>query len=179
MQEHMPARRATPEVRPDTPEALPDTPEARRATPDDAAELIRLRAVMLRSFPQPNWNDDWQQTSEQILRRRFTEPSPTMAAFVVDRPDGAGLAACALGIVEERLGGPGNPAGLMGYVFSVATDPDQRRKGYSRACMTALLDWFRESGAGVADLRTSEWGEPLYASLGFRRTPDPAMRLRL
>ncbi|MEU4558078.1 GNAT family N-acetyltransferase [Actinoplanes sp. NPDC023936] len=152
---------------------------ARRATPDDAAELVRLRAVMFQSFPQPNRNDDWRKASEEILRRRFAEPSPTMAAFVVDCPDGAGLAACALGIVEERLGGPGNPSGMMGYVFSVVTDPDQRRKGYSRGCVTALLDWFREQGAGAADLRASESGEPLYTSLGFRRTPDPAMRLRL
>jgi GNAT superfamily N-acetyltransferase len=102
-----------------------------------------------------------------------------MAAFVVDRPAGAaGLAACAIGIIEERLGSPASPAGLIGYVFSVVTDPDQRRKGYSRGCTTALLDWFRARGVGMVDLRASEEGESLYESLGFRRTADPAMRLR-
>lgn len=45
--------------------------------------------------------------------------------------------------------------------------------------MEALLDWFRERGVRRVDLRASEEGEPLYASLGFVRTPDPAMRLTL
>ncbi|BBH63699.1 N-acetyltransferase [Actinoplanes sp. OR16] len=153
--------------------------QIRQATPDDAAELLRLRAVMLQSFPQPDWNDDWREPARQILLRRLAEPLPTMAAFVADRPDGTGLAACAVGVIEERLGNPMNLHGLAGYVFSVVTDPDQRRRGYSRACMTALLDWFRSRGVSKVDLRASEEGEPLYESLGFRRTPDPAMRVSL
>jgi hypothetical protein len=44
--------------------------------------------------------------------------------------------------------------------------------------MTALLGWFDGLGIGVVDLRASTHGEPLYASLGFVRTPDPAMRRR-
>lgn len=134
---------------------------------------------MLRSFPQTNWTDDWREPARRTIRRRFAEDRPTMAAFVVDREDGAGLAACAVGVIEERLGDPGKPNGLAGYVFSVVTDPDQRRRGYSRACMAALLDWFRSRGVGTVDLRASKEGEPLYASLGFSRTADPAMRIRL
>lgn len=33
-----------------------------------------------------------------------------------------------------------NPLGADGYVFSVATDPDARRRGYARACVDALLE---------------------------------------
>ncbi|WP_433826278.1 GNAT family N-acetyltransferase [Actinoplanes sp. CA-015351] len=157
--------------------------QIRQATPGDAAELVRLRAVMLQSFPQPDWNDDWREPARKTLVRRLSEPEPTMAAFVVDRTGGAGggtgLAACAVGIIEERLGNPGNPGGLVGYVFSVVTDPDHRRQGYSRGCMTALLGWFRSRGVGAVDLRASQDGEPMYESLGFRRTADPAMRLRV
>ncbi|RAK38426.1 acetyltransferase (GNAT) family protein [Actinoplanes lutulentus] len=134
---------------------------------------------MLQSFPQPGWNDDWREPALQTLVERLSEPEPTMAAFVVDRADGAGLAACVIGIIEKRLGSPSNPGGLVGYVFSVVTDDDQRRQGYSRGCMNALTDWFRSRGVGVVDLRASQDGEPLYESLGFRRTADPAMRLRL
>lgn len=151
----------------------------RQATPDDAAELIRLREVMLRSVDGANWNDDWREPARETLVRRLGAPEPTLAAFVADRPDGSGLAACVVGVIEERLGNPGNPGGVVGYVFSVATDVDMRRRGYSRACMTRVLEWFRERGVGVADLRASPDGEPLYRSLGFVRTSDPAMRLRL
>jgi GNAT superfamily N-acetyltransferase len=151
---------------------------ARPATPDDADELVRLRAIMLQTFNDPrSWNDEWRSPSRDILRKRLAGPS--MAAFVVDRPDGGGLAACAVGIVEERLGSPGNPSGRFGYVFNVSTDPSHRRRGYSRACMESLLEWFRSRGVGTADLRASADGEPLYADLGFVRTRDPAMRMRI
>ncbi|MCU7724739.1 GNAT family N-acetyltransferase [Actinoplanes sp. KI2] len=150
---------------------------ARPATPDDADELVRLRAVLLTSMNPPIWDDAWRTPSHEALTTRLS--SPTLAAFVVDRPDGTGLAACAVGTIEHRLGAPGDPEGRSGYVFSVATDPDMRRRGFSRQCMTALLEWFRAQGVRKIDLRASAEAEPLYRSLGFTRTPDPAMRLRL
>jgi GNAT superfamily N-acetyltransferase len=164
---------------------------ARPAGPDDADELVRLRAVLLTSINPSNWDDDWRKPAREALTDRLAAPadglstghpvppSPTLAAFVVDRPDGTGLASCALGTIEHRLGAPGDPLGRTGYVFSVATDPDMRRRGFSRECMTALLEWFEAQGVRKVDLRTSAEAEPLYRSLGFARTPDPAMRLRI
>jgi GNAT superfamily N-acetyltransferase len=153
---------------------------ARPATPDDADELVRLRAVLLTSMNPPIWDDAWRTPSRATLIARLaTSPAPTLAAFVVDRPDGAGLAACAVGTIEHRLGAPGDPQGRTGYVFSVATEPGMRRRGFSRQCMTALLEWFRSQDVRKVDLRASAEAEPLYRSLGFARTPDPAMRLRL
>jgi GNAT superfamily N-acetyltransferase len=151
----------------------------RQAVPADAGELVRLRAIMLGHFSAENWNDDWREPARASLERRLAVPEPTLAAFVADRPDGPGLVSCVVGLVEERLGNPFNPDGRVGYVFNVATDPAYRRRGYSRACMEALLQWFRDQGAGAADLTASPDGEPLYASLGFTRKSDPAMRLRL
>jgi ribosomal protein S18 acetylase RimI-like enzyme len=152
---------------------------ARAATPDDADELVRLRAVMLQTFTDPGrWNDDWREPARQTLRKRLTGPGSSMAAYVVDHPSEPTLAACAVGLIEQRLGGPGNPGGQVGYVFNVATDPAQRRRGHARACMEGLLGWFRSRGVKVVDLKASAEGEPLYESLGFVRAPDPAMRLR-
>jgi GNAT superfamily N-acetyltransferase len=150
---------------------------ARRATPADAEELVRLRKVMQDSHIGPNPDVSWQPAAVDTLGKKLADPAGDLTAFVVERP--GGLAACAVGTIEYRLGGPGNPHGMSGYVFSVATDPDMRRRGYSRACMEALLAWFRERGVSKIDLRASSDGEPLYASLGFVRTPDPAMRLTL
>jgi GNAT superfamily N-acetyltransferase len=155
--------------------------EVRKASAAYAAELVRLRGVMLASVTGREPVDDgWQQAARETLRTRLDEPDPTLVAFVVDRSDRpGGLAACAVGSVQFQLGGPDNPTGETGYVFSVATDPDRRRRGYSRSCMTALVDWFRDRGIKTIDLRASQEGEPLYRSLGFVRTPDPTMRLRL
>ena len=145
---------------------------ARPAGPDDAPELVRLRTVLLDAA----WDDSWCEPARQAIIDGLA--SGTMAAFVVDRPGGGGPAACAVGVIDNRLGRPGDPSGRAGYVLNVATDPDQRRRGHCRACMTALLDWFRARGISRVDLRASGEAEPLYRSLGFDRTADPAMRLR-
>ena len=159
----------------------PNMIKVRRAEPGDAAEIVRLRAVMLASVdgaePAPG---PWQQAAREVLRQRLVEPEELLAVLVVDAPDRSGvLAACATGTIDRRLGGPGNPSGLTGYVFNVVTDPGYRRRGYSRACLTALLDWYRERGVGKVDLRASAQGEPLYRSLGFEPTSGPTLRLSL
>ncbi|MGW1714346.1 GNAT family N-acetyltransferase [Streptomyces sp. NPDC002156] len=152
----------------------------RRATPHDAEELLRLRQVMIDSMLGANTDAGWQSDSLATVSARLADPDGGFAAFVVDRPERPGsLAALVVGTVEYRIGRAGNPHGRVGYVFSVATDPDARRRGYARACMEALVEWFREEGVGQIDLTASADAEPLYASLGFTRQPDPFMRLRL
>ncbi|MWA10906.1 GNAT family N-acetyltransferase [Streptomyces sp. BA2] len=158
----------------------------RRATPEDAEELIRLRQVMIDSVfatgsaSASGSDTGWHAESLPVVRDKLADPDGDFAAFVVDRPDRPGkLAALVVGTLDYRIGRAGNPRGVIGYVFSVATDPDQRRRGYARACMEVLLDWFRERGAGSVDLNASAEAEPLYASLGFVRKPDPSMRLSL
>lgn len=151
----------------------------RRAVAEDAEEVLRLRQVMIASM-SPDAPTDWQAGSLPGLRSRLADPGGDFAAFVVDhldRPDA--LAALVVGTLEYRIGGPDRPGGLLGYVFSVATDPDARRRGYARACMDELLAWFRERGAGHVMLTASPDAEPLYASMGFTRdaTLDAAVPL--
>jgi GNAT superfamily N-acetyltransferase len=153
----------------------------RRATPEDAAELLRLRQVMIDSMPGSDPGTDWHAESLPTLRDRLTSDAD-FGAFVVDQPERPGtLAALVVGTVDYRIGKAGNPRGTVGYVFSVATDPDARRRGYARACMEELLAWFRERGALRVQLTASPEAEPLYASLGFlpKPRPDPLMELEL
>ncbi|NEY31163.1 GNAT family N-acetyltransferase [Streptomyces sp. PRKS01-65] len=152
----------------------------RRAVPGDAGEVLRLRQVMLDSLAAAPGSAQWQADSLPVLRGRLADPDGDFAAFVVDHPRRPGaLAALVAGTLEYRIGRAGNPRGLVGHVFSVATDPQERRRGHARACMTELLEWFRERGAGHVMLNASPDAEPLYRSLGFTRDPDPSMRLHL
>ncbi|MFG2262541.1 GNAT family N-acetyltransferase [Streptomyces sp. NPDC048720] len=152
----------------------------RRAEPEDAAEVLRLRQVMIDSMAHADRSTDWHAESLPVLRARLAEPEGEFAAFVVDHPERPGaLAALVAGTLDYRIGRAANPLGTVGYVFSVATDPDARRRGYARACMDALLGWFRERGADLVQLTTSSAGAPLYASLGFRPKPDPLLELWL
>ncbi|MFG2780872.1 GNAT family N-acetyltransferase [Streptomyces prunicolor] len=151
----------------------------RRAAPDDAAELLRLRQVMIDSMAGSDPGTDWHAESLPTLRERLAADED-FGAFVVDHPERPrALAALVVGTIEYRIGKAGNPHGKVGYVFSVATDPDARRRGYARACMEELLAWFRERGARRVHLTASPDAEPLYASLGFAPKPDPLMELKL
>ncbi|GHA55816.1 N-acetyltransferase [Streptomyces tauricus] len=151
----------------------------RRAVPEDAEELLRLRQVLIDSMAGADTSTGWHAESLATVRGRLADPDGGFAAFVVDHPERPGaLGALVAGTVEYRIGRPGNPHGRIGYVFSVATDPGVRRRGYARACMEELVVWFRERGVGQIDLTASPEAAPLYASMGFVRTPDPLMRLK-
>ncbi|MBC9724122.1 GNAT family N-acetyltransferase [Streptomyces sp. TRM68367] len=152
----------------------------RRAVPEDAGEVLRLRQVMIDAMAGAAGAADWHAESLPTLTAELADPDGDFAAFVVDHPERPGaLAALVAGTLEYRIGRAGHPRGRDGYVFSVATDPEVRRRGYARACMEELLRWFRDRGAGKIDLHASAAAEPLYASLGFVRKPDPSMRLVL
>ncbi|MFF0103653.1 GNAT family N-acetyltransferase [Streptomyces hirsutus] len=154
-------------------------PRVRRAVADDAEEVLRLRQVMIDSMARSSPATDWHADALPVLRAKLAEPDGPFAAFVVDRPERGGLAALVAGSIEYRIGGAHDPHGTDGYVFSVATDPDARRRGHARACMEALLEWFRERGARRIRLTATAQAEPLYTSLGFARRPDPLLELRL
>jgi GNAT superfamily N-acetyltransferase len=153
---------------------------ARRAAPEDAAEVLRLRQVMIDSMSGTDTSTDWHLESLPTLRARLATVEGDFAAFVVDHPDRPGaLAALAAGTTDYRIGRSADPRGTVGYVFSVATDPGTRRRGYARACVTALLGWLRDQGAHRVQLTASAEGQPLYTSLGFSPKPDPLLELTL
>ncbi|MGY0023798.1 GNAT family N-acetyltransferase [Streptomyces sp. YJ-C3] len=154
-------------------------PLVRRAVAEDAEELVRLRKIMLDSM-NPSSDTSWQSATTETLRAHLADAQGELAAFVVDAPTGDGrLAACAAGVIHRGLGSPGNPFGLSGHVSNVCTDPEYRHRGFSRACMEALLGWYRDRDVRRIDLHATMQGEPLYTSLGFVRTPAPSMRLTL
>lgn len=149
---------------------------SRQATEHDCADIIRLRKLMHDSMgtvgrPEPGW----EKAASDLLRTQLRSPAPYLMVYVVDGDNGP--AACATGMVQNRLPSPRNASGLVGYISNVCTDVAYRRRGYARACMTGLMDWFNRQGITRMDLRASAEAEPLYASLGFERTTDPAMRL--
>ncbi|GGS46947.1 GNAT family N-acetyltransferase [Streptomyces violaceus] len=152
----------------------------RRALPEDAEEVLRLRQIMIDSLFASDPSTRWHGESLPTLKTKLGEPEEDFVAFVVDHPERPGaLASLVAGTIDYRIGKPGDPQGKVGFVFSVATDPDARRRGYARACMQTLLEWFRTRGARRVQLTTSPEAEPLYVSLGFRPKPDPLLELTL
>ncbi|MFF5498415.1 GNAT family N-acetyltransferase [Streptomyces aquilus] len=156
----------------------------RRAGQYDLVELVRLRALLFDELADSFFNsgsgeDGWLDSLAMVLTEQLT--SESVRILVVDG-DGEGesgrLAACGIGVVEQRLPGPHLLNGRIGQVIGVVTDPAHRRRGHSRAIMRELLDWFREREVSRVDLYASTEGEPLYRDLGFTDLPDPALYWR-
>lgn len=157
----------------------PDPGVVRRADPHDAAELTRLRGIMFVDMGRDPalLTEDWRRRNVVHFRRRLAEPD-LFAAYVIDQPGGVGLAASAVGWLNEHLIGTNNQVGRSGYVANICTDPAYRRRGHSRATLTALLGWLRSTGITTVDLHATPDGESLYRSLGFTEPADRALTLR-
>ena len=132
----------------------------------DVAELVRLRQVMFDALGWDDGSEPWPEACAEVLQRGLADGS--IVAFVVDRPEGVGLASAGVGTVAQRLPGPCNPTGRYGFVQSMATDPEERRRGNARAVFAALIDWFKAEGLTAVDLHASPDGDALYRSFGFR-----------
>ncbi len=63
-------------------------------------------------------------------------------------------------------------------VHGVYVKPEYRRRGVASALMAAVEDWARKKGYDVLRLRSSEMGQPLYDSLGFKPTTEVEKKLR-
>ena len=150
-----------------------DFMHARLATVADVPELVRLREVMIESV-RGSSDQTWQASCANVLATAIADGS--MAAVVVDRPDGVGLAACGVGMLAQRLPSPGSVDGRFGYIQSMCTDERNRRQGLARLVFDRLLRWFADSGVGRVDLHTSAAGESLYRSFGFEDPVEPELR---
>lgn len=156
----------------------------RRASVEDAWELTRLRRVMLKSFQEIH-DEEWEYACTETLEQALADPDGMIQAFVVDAGDFPGkLAACAVGVIQQRLPSPDNHSGLIGYIQSVSTDPDYRSRGYARAAVEATLEWLDSCDVPNTELTATSVGNELYRALGFseprfgtylsRRLPQPA-----
>ncbi|WP_326607706.1 GNAT family N-acetyltransferase [Streptomyces sp. NBC_01800] len=89
------------------------------------------------------------------------------------------VVASAVGACDVHAPSPANPSGLHGHISNVSTDPRRRRRGYARACLDALLTWFREeTPVTVVNLNATGDGAALYESFGFAAPRHPALQLR-
>jgi ribosomal protein S18 acetylase RimI-like enzyme len=139
----------------------------RRASVEDAWELTRLRRVLLKHYQEIH-DDLWEYACKDAFEQALADQDGMIQAFVVDAGDSPGkLAACSVGLIQQRLPSPDNHSGLIGYIQSVSTDPDYRRRGYGRAVVEATLEWLDSCGVPKTELTASSMGDDLYRELGF------------
>ncbi|WP_017973456.1 GNAT family N-acetyltransferase [Actinopolyspora halophila] len=149
----------------------------RRATTADTKALVELRALMFKSMGRNAEDPTWRSQAESWFTRKIAGGE---ALVVVTEISDGQLVAAALGEVNHDPPSPSNPTGIRGRVSNVVTAVGHRRRGYARACVRQLLDWFRsETEVADIDLFATGEGSNMYREFGFEARPYPAMRLRL
>jgi len=138
---------------------------ARAAAPHDAAELVRLRALMFESMGLDTDASVWRGQARSHLAEHLD--CGLVLGAVVDAPDGSGLAASGLAELSVRIPSPANPSGRSAYLSSFSTDARWRRRGMARAVLSHVLGQLHDLGVTRVELHATPDGEPLYRSLGF------------
>jgi len=64
-----------------------------------------------------------------------------------------------------------------GYVYNVYVAPDYRRRGLARQIMERILELAKEQGITTVKLNASQFGRPLYESMGFTNTTEMSIQL--
>lgn len=70
-----------------------------------------------------------------------------------------------------------NPSGIWGYIMSVYTVPQHRRKGLSGQLIRHLVATGRQQGITAFELHATKAGEPVYIKQGFKIHNEPTYRL--
>jgi GNAT superfamily N-acetyltransferase len=78
--------------------------------------------------------------------------------------------------IREQPGNIKNPSGRWGYIMSVYTVPEHRRKGLSAALLDKLIETGRELGVTAFELHATKEGEPVYVKNGFIVHSEPTYR---
>lgn len=143
-------------------EAIPGmvaTPESFRPTEGSGPELVRVGA-----------DEDLLHTALEVSARGFDAP-PELFGPLFEHAMGAGPIDLWLAFVDGQAVSTamGLVAGGAVGIFSVATPPEHRRKGYgARVTAQAVRRGF-EAGAPFAYLQSSEMGLGVYERLGFEQ----------
>lgn len=102
-------------------------------------------------------------------------PAPAQLARFLDRNPGLSQAA----VVEGRLVGCllASFDGIRGYLYRLAVEPTQRRRGVARALVAAAVDALRAAGADRCNLHTyldNADAHAFWPQVGWRHDPRVA-----
>ena len=148
----------------------------RQATIADVHDLVRLRRMM---FEAMGFDDPIQlSASDATTAAYFAEaiPAETFHGWLAITPTGAAIGSGGV-VIDQHPPGPGNLSGRVGYIMSLVTVPDYRRRGIARHIMQTMLRWLKEQGIQCVALHATEMGRPLYRDLGFLDSNEMKMRM--
>ena len=134
------------------------------ATSSDVKQLAALREEMHFAVSLREFSSEWIINSATFFDRGLESGSELVA---IARSNSGSVVSCAAASFRLVAPFPSQPLGRIAYIHSVSTRPSFRRRGISRALITALLDELESRGIERVDLHAAPDGEAIYRSLGF------------
>ena len=148
----------------------------RQATIDDLDTILHHRRRMFEDMGHTDTQalDAVVAASRPLLQQNL-ETGSYHGWFIVT-PEGE-IAAGGGIIFLDFQPNPRDPRPQRAWVVNMFTEPVHRKRGLARLLMKTMLEWCRTQGMKTLFLHASDYGRPLYESLGF--TPNNEMRINL
>lgn len=149
----------------------------RLATPDDAPTIVHHRWAMFVAMGQDEdtvTREVYGVNYEAWLRPKIANGD--YIGWLAENERGEVVAGAGLWLHEWHPS-LSAPNALAGYVLNVYTQDAYRGRGLAHKLMAVLLDKCRERGIKKVTLHASQYGHPIYESMGFKHTNE--MRLDL
>ncbi|MEW6554426.1 MAG: GNAT family N-acetyltransferase [Actinomycetota bacterium] len=146
----------------------------RNAERGDAADLVRLRAIMLEQViggPVPG-------EDMEVIEKFFADWDYDDPLCLVAEEEGAVLG-CIAASFYRLFPGTRNPSGLLAVVHNFAVYEEYRGGGVGKSLFSHVLRECRERGVGRVSLNATAMGRPLYESFGFSTEVISCPEMRL
>jgi GNAT superfamily N-acetyltransferase len=148
----------------------------RRGTPDDFPAILRHRLGMFTEMGigDPSTHDAYASEFKGFFLQSIA--AGEYHSWLAETESGEVVAGGAVYLVPW----PANPAERKqqrAFLLNVFTEPAFRRQGIARRLVQAMIGWCRGQGFRSVRLMASDFGRPLYESMGFQPTAE--MRLEL
>lgn len=139
----------------------------RPATLADVPVIVHHRRAM---FTEMGLSGDYERMDEQFapwLQQALTEQH--YFGWLVETETGEIVAGGGVALLPR----PPSPQDLnqqWAFVYNIYTEVAHRRQGLARQLLETIHQWCRERGLKTVGLNASEFGRPLYESLGYRQS---------
>ena len=144
----------------------------RQTVPEDLEEILNHRRLMFHDMGHRDRAilDAVVRSSRPCLRRYLAENS--YRGWFAIAPDGRVASGAGL-LITDLVSGPLSPEQTRrAYLLNVYTYPEFRKQGLARELTLRVIGWCRAEGFNILWLHASQYGRPLYESLGFEQTNE-------
>lgn len=146
----------------------------RLATTSDAATITRHRRRMFEAMGDADYmrSETIDACYHEWVEQRLQDGR--YVGWLMTDANGAVMGGAGVEI-RERAPHPLGLATRYAYIVNVYVEPACRRRGIARVLLQTILDWCAQQNLNIIALHASDFGRPLYESLGFTATNE--MRL--